>query len=671
MIKYFLTFKFIVLFSFTVLSAEVRIWKGKHAYKNQDPNQLVTELFKIELSPKINFAEVSSVTTNGIRHIDLQPIMNGFPIYGHSLKFHLHDEHRLVSASMTDFIELSKTVPLFPSISQMDAIHSVFSAKDYPTDLRVQSVDIVYYDYQLPLILAYKISVASSGYAAISIVDSQTGELVRSFSQIFTEDVIGQGMNLLEEWVDSVHVYRGSDVPLLTGPTSTPILNCEAYCWDYGACDGENYDDCVPSYSQGDCPDHFLEDCNGDCFHEWYMQFPGIGNGYCNDPLIEFDPTQFYNGEYNTIDISTPDLGTIFTISSYGGFYEDLGYVNSPSSTFDSPLNSDTHRAGVSSQDYHRKTLDYFWNFHQYAGMDGNGMRTAAVVNYGGGGPISPTNAFYNAGLHFLSYGIAGGNYRPFCAAQDIVTHEFVHSFTAHTSGLVYENQPGALNESLSDVFGYLVEAHYQDGGDWLQGEDVHVSGASRSFSNPPQFGQPDHMEHNYYVPFADDPDMYLNDFGGVHTNSGISNKVFYLMVQGDEHYGIQVAPLADDIVLSRQIASHIWFTWNAHYLDIFDDFSIGRDKMIQVVNDHYPGVFSYYQTVKNAWASVGIGTPIVAGDLNNDYTVNIQDVIIMANYILLNQTYTPEDLMTADLDPNSMLNVSDLLLLIQIILQS
>ena len=54
-------------------------------------------------------------------------------------------------------------------------------------------------------------------------------------------------------------------------------------------------------------------------------------------------------------------LHYIFTINSYGGFYEDLSYVYSNSEVFDSALTSYSHKSGVSAHDYQRKTLDYFW----------------------------------------------------------------------------------------------------------------------------------------------------------------------------------------------------------------------------------------------------------------------------------------------------------------------
>jgi len=368
------------------------------------------------------------------------------------------------------------------------------------------------------------------------------------------------------------------------------------------------------------------------------------------------------------VDESNLDLGAIFTINSYGGFYENLSYVNSESTTFDSEIPSASHASGVSAHDYQRKTLDYFWNHHQYAGPDGNGKRSISVINYGSGGGISQNNAFYNAGIDVCSYGIAGGAYRPFCAAQDIVTHEFTHGFTAHTSGLIYENQPGAINESMSDVFGYFVEAEYQDGGDWTEGEDIRINGgASRSFSDPPTYGDPDNVNHPYYVPFASNP-TFNNDMGGVHSNSGIPNKVLYLVVQGDEHYGIQVDPLNPNITISRNIASDIWFNWNRYYLDAEDDFMIGRTKMLQVVSDLYPGNSNIFQTISNAWASVGVGEALLSGDVNNDDIINIQDIIIIIGFILGSMTPTENQLFIGDINFDGIIDILDIVVIINII---
>ena len=83
---------------------------------------------------------------------------------------------------------------------------------------------------------------------------------------------------------------------------------------------------------------------------------------FCNDPWIDVDGSQIYGSLYNMVDESNLELGAIFTINSYGGFYENLSYVHSSSSTiFNSNEPSLSHAAGVSAHDYQRKTLDYFW----------------------------------------------------------------------------------------------------------------------------------------------------------------------------------------------------------------------------------------------------------------------------------------------------------------------
>lgn len=115
------------------------------------------------------------------------------------------------------------------------------------------------------------------------------------------------------------------------------------------------------------------------------------------------------------------------------------------------------------------------------------------------------------------------------------------HGVTEFTAGLEYHNQPGALNESISDVFGSLVKRwfHRQTAADadWLIGADVFTPGieayALRSMKEPGKaydnelFGkdpQPDHMSRYMHL-----PDNFLGDFGGVHIKSGIPNKAFYL----------------------------------------------------------------------------------------------------------------------------------------------
>ena len=110
------------------------------------------------------------------------------------------------------------------------------------------------------------------------------------------------------------------------------------------------------------------------------------------------------------------------------------------------------------------------------------------------------------------------------------------HGVTERTSGLVYWGQSGAINESLSDIFGEIIDHRNVGPGDtatnFQLGEDLPI-GAIRSMSNPPAFGDPDRTGSAQLrqgdVPRA----SCYGDEDGVHSNSGVGNKTFYLASQG------------------------------------------------------------------------------------------------------------------------------------------
>ncbi len=110
----------------------------------------------------------------------------------------------------------------------------------------------------------------------------------------------------------------------------------------------------------------------------------------------------------------------------------------------------------------------------------------------------------------------------------DVAAHEFTHAVISETSNLLYLNQSGALNESFADVMAALVD------GDWLIAEDrtEKPSPPIRSLAEPPKYGQPD-TAGGYVTTMADN--------GGVHTNSGIPNKVAYLIADGGTFQGVTV----------------------------------------------------------------------------------------------------------------------------------
>jgi Zn-dependent metalloprotease len=165
---------------------------------------------------------------------------------------------------------------------------------------------------------------------------------------------------------------------------------------------------------------------------------------------------------------------------------------------------------------------DYFRWFHNRNGYDGQGGSMEVFVHYnqnynnahGGGGGL-----WFGDGDNWLFRSLT---------TLDIVAHEFGHNVCERTANLVYANEPGALNEAFSDIWGACIEAYAApEKSRWLIGEEMHVQAAAlRSMSNPNAHGQPDTYLGNYWY-------YGSGDNGGVHYNSGVLNHWFYLLSEG------------------------------------------------------------------------------------------------------------------------------------------
>ena len=157
----------------------------------------------------------------------------------------------------------------------------------------------------------------------------------------------------------------------------------------------------------------------------------------------------------------------------------------------------------------------------------GDGRKLRSTTNYCPPGECPLDNAFWSGDQ--MVYG-AG-----YTSADDVVAHELAHGVIQHTAGLVYWYQSGAINESMADVVGELVDLADGTGSDapeqrWQLGEDLPAAagGVTRDMADPPRFGQPDTTRSPLYD-YAQDYD----DNGAVHTNSGVPNKTAYLIADG------------------------------------------------------------------------------------------------------------------------------------------
>ena len=126
-----------------------------------------------------------------------------------------------------------------------------------------------------------------------------------------------------------------------------------------------------------------------------------------------------------------------------------------------------------------------------------------------------------------------------FPEADDVDAHELTHAVTEFSANLFYYRQSAAMNESYSDIFGETVDLTNTGGTDtagvrWLMGEDVPGIGAIPNMLDPTAFGDPGKMRDAQFVCGT----SIRSDFGGVHSNSGVPNHAYALMVDGGSYNG-------------------------------------------------------------------------------------------------------------------------------------
>ncbi|MFI6847474.1 M4 family metallopeptidase [Kitasatospora sp. NBC_00085] len=244
-------------------------------------------------------------------------------------------------------------------------------------------------------------------------------------------------------------------------------------------------------------------------------------------------------------------------------------------------------------------TFELFADAYGRRSIDDQGLRLDATVHYG----LHYDNAFWDG--RRMVFGDGDGEvFGDFTACIDVIGHELTHGVTQFTAGLEYNGQSGALNESVSDVFGSLVKQYalHQDAADadWLIGAGLLAPGvqgvALRSMKAPgtayddPRLGkdpQPAHLRD--YVRTA-------QDNGGVHINSGIPNHAFYLL-----------ATALGGPAWER--AGRIWYdTLTGRRLPSDAGFTAFARATVAAAKARYPEP-SVADTVTAAWAKVGIST--------------------------------------------------------------
>ncbi|MCC6624965.1 MAG: M4 family metallopeptidase [Deltaproteobacteria bacterium] len=348
------------------------------------------------------------------------------------------------------------------------------------------------------------------------------------------------------------------------------------------------------------------------------------------DNLQTSTGTSLYDGP---VDFTTSTVGSTYYLEDLGRRLATLDFKNgtsSPTRIIDGDDFWTSKVQGVQVEAHYAatKAWDYFKNVHGRAGIDGSGGPGTVGAAASGATTMITSRVHYSSNYNNafwdgskMTYGDGDGTEFSPLVTLDIAGHEMTHGVIQFEAGLVYAGESGALNESLADVFGAMIERHARGGvvnaDTWKIGEQCYTPSngngdALRYMDNP-------HGAVNNGYTQDDDPDHYAeryigtSDNGGVHFNSGIGNKAFYLAAMGGTHHrsGFTVTGIGVDR------AERVWYRALANYTTSSTNWAGFRAATLNAAADLYGATSTQYAGVANAWCAVGVGTCITSDPAN------------------------------------------------------
>lgn len=319
--------------------------------------------------------------------------------------------------------------------------------------------------------------------------------------------------------------------------------------------------------------------------------------------------TRYYGEQTITTDSIAPDQfvmydenRNIYTLNAneftggqynYAPFRDEDNYWDNANEDLDE-VAGDAHYCTSKYHDFMEEKFDWI-------GVDGEGGDLVSIVHIGGKYFL---NAYWDGTATHYGNGQCV-DYGPL-TTLDVVGHEFAHGFTNFTSNLIYRNESGALNESISDIIGKALEYEYdQENFTWNIGERFVTDNGMpfRNMADPNEFESPDFYKGEFWI-------TGFFDNGGVHFNSGVYNYWYYMLVEGksgvNEVGNAYDVPAigwekATDIVYGAQVG---YFTPSTNYVDAFN-------YTLQYVEDVWGLNSEEYEAVAEAWYAVGLSNDI------------------------------------------------------------
>lgn len=239
---------------------------------------------------------------------------------------------------------------------------------------------------------------------------------------------------------------------------------------------------------------------------------------------------------------------------------------------------------------------DYLESVFQWSGLDGKGMSMRCRIHDNGYGSV---NAYWDG--KYASFGDGNCDYGPLTTLE-VVAHEFAHGVVEHTSGLLYFDESGALNESFADMMGKVLEyIEDYDNFSWLLGTSFRINPEAkpfRSLSDPKSLYMPAYYKGEYWIDDAD-----------VHINSSIGNLWFVMLSEG--RAGISEGGLAYDVKsIGIEKAAKIAFQANRDYCYPGTTYKQFASYTILVAGEIFGQESFEVEAVKEAWKATGVVIP-------------------------------------------------------------